>query len=163
MFETLSAEKLATNEISQAEASAISRIIGHSKETAAKCYVATDSFRAVQNCHSASKALGCDDENDENDEVSIQPAVYVPKAYGSNHPKFHSENCNRVLFSNMELEVLEKIVQDKKINNHIPDNIASICLKEIQANEEYISIFHKRHILNTARLRSALKKMGHVR
>jgi hypothetical protein len=78
MFETLSAEKLATNEISQVQADAISRVIGHSKLTAQKCYVASDTFRAVQNCHLASKALGCEDDNDDytdTDNVLIQPAV----------------------------------------------------------------------------------------
>jgi hypothetical protein len=181
-MESLSADRLASNRITQIQAEAVSRVIGHSKQTAQKHYIMADTFRAVQNCNIANKAI-CDnnlgdddndnsnnnnndddDDDDDDGDTLIEPAKYVAKDYGNKHPNYSSEN-SRVPFSQQEREALQQIVNEKRKNNHnlLPGNIASLCLKEIHTNPAYVSIFHRRHITNTSRLRSALKHMGIVK
>jgi hypothetical protein len=171
MFETVANEKLQASAISDTQAAAISRVIGHSRSTAQSSYISNDCYFSVVNTQSAESALGIRNEDTESlieqthkdSAVSsiIQPISYSAKPFGIRHPHFDS-NANRIPFSLEEKAKLIEIVEAEKVGTRIPDNIASICLRKIKTTDDLIPIFHVRHILSTGRLRSALKNLGYV-
>ena len=158
--------------ISLAEAEGISRVIGHSRETAKSCYVLQDTHRSVINCKNAEKMFGlaneCSDEtaNTEsniNHHTDILPICYVPKPFGTSHPDYAKQDTNRIRFSPAEKESLIMIVDDmRNLNGTLPDKLASRCIKVIWNSPHLVSIFHIRHALNSQRLRSCLKTLKYV-
>ena len=177
--------------ISLAEAEGISRVIGHSRETAKSCYVLQDTHRSVVNCKNAERIFGLANDSeysdlhqngDVTDETAnterssssgdrsnishhsdILPICYVPKPFGTLHPDYDKKDTNRIRFSLAEKESLIKIVDDmRNLNGTVPDKLASRCIKIIWNSPHLVSIFHIRHALNSQRLRSCLKTLKYV-
>jgi hypothetical protein len=172
--------------ITLAEAEGISRVIGHSRETAKSCYVLQDTHRSVVNCKNAERIFGLADEYtnlQQNGDVTtdetanaerssssgdrnhsdIIPVSYVPKPFGTLHPDYDKKETNRIRFSPAEKESLIMIIDDM-INSYgtLPDKLASRCIKVIWNSPHLVSIFHIRHALNSQRLRSCLKTLKYV-
>ena len=176
--------------ISLAEAEGISRVIGHSRETAKSCYVLQDTHRSVINCKNAEKIFGLANEytdlhqngdvttddtantessSSSGDRININhhsdilPVCYVPKPFGTSHPDYDKKDTNRIRFSPAEKESLVKIVRDmRNLHGTLPDKLASRCIKIIWNSPDLVSIFHIRHALNSQRLRSCLKTLKYV-
>ena len=163
--------------ISLAEAEGISRVIGHSRETAKSCYVLQDTHRSVVHCKNAERIFGLANDDVTTDERSsssgdrsninhhtdILPICYVPKPFGTSHPDYAKQDTNRIRFSPAEKESLIMIVDDmRNLNGTLPDKLASRCIKVIWNSPHLVSIFHIRHALNSQRLRSCLKTLKYV-
>ena len=91
----------------------------------------------------------------------IVPRTYTHKQFGELHPDYENDT-KRIRFSEEEKRILSQIVENNKINNKVPPNVASRCLKIIWANPHYVKVFHVRHVLSSARLRSCLRILGYV-
>ena len=91
----------------------------------------------------------------------IVPRTYTHKQFGELHPDYENDT-KRIRFSEEEKRILSQIVEDNKINNKVPPNVSSRCLKIIWADPHFVKVFHVRHVLSSARLRSCLRILGYV-
>ena len=179
-METISAQSLDEGTITNAEASAISQTIGHSRATARACYNIVDTNRTVRLTTSASSRLGytnnsndddddngdstncneIDTNNNNNNEVEFAYNTYEPIPWGTRHSHFGSAKT-RVPFSNDELNHLQSLIIILKSNKTFSvHNVASQCFKLIMNDSDAWPIFHERHMLVPARLRPALVQLN---
>lgn len=87
---------------------------------------------------------------------------YEHIAWGTDHPDYNSK-ATRIKFSSDEQMYMQSLVKqyclrdnDKKYR--APSKFASFCLEKIKNDHHAIPIFHHRHVLNTERIRSLLRK-----
>jgi hypothetical protein len=78
--------------------------------------------------------------------------LYAPVIWGKDHPDFGKK---RARFSVAELAYMSKLIQRFDANDCI--NFVSICLRLIREDPDAIDIFHERHVVDSARLRSGFR------
>jgi hypothetical protein len=76
---------------------------------------------------------------------------------GDKHPSFHDSLTSlKVKWSEEELKYLRRLIQSYLTKDYETNRplIMSLCLKAIRADPTALRIFHRRHIMNSATLRS---------
>lgn len=174
-METISNDALQDGLITLEQAEGASRLIGHGREVAKTCYVLNDTYRSVKQVREIENQLGIVSVSDYSDEysnttrteetqninINVLPKTYKAKPWGTDHPDFDNKS-NRVRFSDAEKQYLTNLVEQKKTDSIIPINIASVCWTIIHKSDDAVPIFHVRHILTAARLRSCLRALKFV-
>lgn len=167
LMETNIQEHLVKNKIDESMATDLSRQIGHSRETAQRCYVLTDNNRVVKNTKLATRQMGLDpgsDSDSDNGHSSINSnseEIFHTRNWGIAHPSYLSSHT-RIKFSKAELKYLVAIAESFG-NKALPSDFVKYCHQRIIEDDDATPIFHERHTLKAARLRSALKKLGYVK
>jgi hypothetical protein len=164
LVETETAAGVLNGTVSEAQASAVHRVNGHSSSMARKHYtlLTTKAVAAV-----SQTALDFDKhapDFTDNQEVYAEPAPQYAN-WGTMHPKYGSKS-KRIKFSSAELTYLrdlEEGFRDQTPNGELPSNLTSRCLKRIRDDPEALPIFHERHVLGADRLRAGLNTLKLVK
>jgi hypothetical protein len=153
IVETECARRRDCGEITEAQRTSISVIVGHGDKTAKDDYVRTDLDADVKR---ARLAFGVDMES-----VVVEESLpsLLPKVdeWGTDHPD--RENTGRARWTTEEKEYLQSLADSLLAENNelYKDRIVSECLKRIKADRTTRRIFHARHILDGGRLRAGYR------
>jgi hypothetical protein len=157
IVETECAARCAAGEISEAERTSISVIVGHSNKTAKDVYVRTDLDADVKR---ARLAFGVDMESvDVEGEVSLPSLLPKVDEWGTEHPD--RGNTGKARWTAEEKEYLQSLAESLLAENNelYKDKLMSECLKRIKADRDTRCIFHARHILDGGRLRAGYRPL----
>jgi hypothetical protein len=138
-----------------AELTSIAEINGHSTKTCRVYYVKTNLRQCVQHSRDVLfKTTGIDDRN----VFPKNNRIIEETKWGHQHECYNS-NTTKNKWSDAELDHLE--ISILKVTNVYKNqtNLMARCLKLIINDPSAIPIYHKEHILNSARLRAGWKRL----
>jgi hypothetical protein len=154
IVETECANRRARGEITDAERTSISVIVGHGNKTAKDDYVRTDLDADVKR---ARLAFGVDVEVVAAVEESLPSLLPKVDKWGTEHPD--RENTGRARWTTDEKEYLQSLAESLLAENSelYKDRLMSECLKRIKADRDTRRFFHARHIHDCGRLRAGYR------
>ena len=155
MVETDAAARLSAGEISAAERSSISVIVGHGDKTAKDYYVRTN---AATDVSLARQAFGMTPALDNLDVEADHPIMV--DAWGTEHP---DRLCaGRARWTHDEVDYLQELADGLMQENAAlyADRLMAVCLQRIRADTtgQTRKIFHSRHVYDSARLRGGFRR-----
>lgn len=124
---------------------------GHSLDTSKLYYQRLDATADSISAHEAYVKL----HGGAPPEISSQQAAVQLPSFGEHHSN-QNPNCQRVRWDEEEIAILEAITTRLKV--HSPKQLMKLALEEIQGNEEFRKVFHKRHVATTGRLSAGYKQ-----
>jgi hypothetical protein len=142
--------------ITLTERNAVSTINGHSSKTTEDYYVKMSMRKTVSDSrHFFAQVTGIDDTN------LFEESSFEVKApeWGTRHPDFGKNGIKHV-WTDEETNYLQFVIDKLVHNNNSKNNLMSRCLKFIRNDPNAIPIFHKDHILNSARLRAGWESIS---
>ena len=157
LMETFSAEEFHAGRITSLHKQFIHDINGHSGEIANTYYVQDRFKTAISQINVVMDTMVGEIVESDLPNVTIEvDELEAPRStWGSKHIDFNSDK-SRARWSKKELKYLRKTIKHylKENRERYRNKLMSVCLKHIYNDPAATPIFHRLHILNTAKLRN---------
>jgi hypothetical protein len=174
LTETTARKALLEGVITPTQREAIMSVNGHSSKTTKEYYILTN--RKAEASHGRagfSKMVGLvtpeqlpvdDGEGDNDNEQQFQVDIdELPIHFGENHPQRHkTDPRSRAKWTKAEITYVGKWVERKLQFNPDITNIIAKCLDHIRSTPACHSLFHPRHVLDSARLKHGVDRYEHM-